>query len=135
MERRFSEINVWVNGTFDVLHIGHIELLKFANKYGKVRVGIDSDERVRLLKGSNRPINTIVDRIDFMKSIKYVESVVSFSTDEELCDRIKEWSTDIIIIGSDYKDRNVIGKELVKDVVFFDRIQGYSSTKIINSND
>lgn len=135
MERRFSEINVWVNGTFDVLHIGHIELLKFASQYGKVRVGIDSDERVRLLKGSNRPINTIVDRIDFMKSIKYVESVVSFSTDEELCDRIKEWSTDIIIVGSDYKDRNVIGKELVKDVVFFDRIQGYSSTKIINSND
>ncbi len=133
MERRFSEINVWVNGTFDVLHIGHIELLKFASQYGKVRVGIDSDERVRLLKGFNRPINTILDRIDFMKSIKYVESVVSFSTDKELCDRIKEWSTDIIIVGSDYKDKNVIGKELVRDVVFFDRIQGYSSTKIINS--
>ncbi len=51
MERRFSEIRVWVNGTFDVLHIGHIRLLEFASKYGKVRVGVDSDDRVKLLKG------------------------------------------------------------------------------------
>ena len=131
MEGRFSEIRVWVNGTFDVLHIGHIKLLEFASQFGEVRVGIDTDERVKKLKGELRPINTIKDRIDFMNSIKYVNSSVSFSTDEELCDRIKEWNTDIIIIGDDYKDTRVIGSNLVKEIIFFDKIDGHSSTKII----
>jgi D-beta-D-heptose 7-phosphate kinase/D-beta-D-heptose 1-phosphate adenosyltransferase len=133
MEGRFSEIRVWVNGTFDVLHIGHIKLLEFASQFGEVRVGIDTDERVKKLKGELRPINTIKDRIDFMNSIKYVNSSVSFSTDEELCDRIKEWNTDIIVVGNDYKDKRVIGSHLVKEVIFFEKIDGYSSTKIIES--
>ena len=124
---------VWVNGTFDVLHIGHIKLLEFASQFGEVRVGIDTDERVKKLKGELRPINSIKDRIDFMNSIKYVNSSVDFSTEEELCDRIKEWNTDIIIIGDDYKDKRVIGSHLVKEVIFFDKIDGYSSTKIIES--
>ena len=133
MERRFTEVKVWVNGTFDVLHIGHIKLLEFASQFGEVRVGIDTDERVKQLKGELRPINNIKDRIDFMNSIKYVNSSVDFSTEEELCDRIKEWNTDIIIIGDDYKDKRVIGSNLVKEIIFFDKIDGYSSTKIIES--
>jgi D-beta-D-heptose 7-phosphate kinase/D-beta-D-heptose 1-phosphate adenosyltransferase len=124
-------IKVWVNGTFDVLHIGHIKLLEFASQFGEVRVGIDTDERVKQLKGELRPINNIKDRIDFMNSIKYVNSSVDFSTEEELCDRIKEWNTDIIIIGDDYKDKRVIGSNLVKEIIFFDKIDGHSSTKII----
>jgi D-beta-D-heptose 7-phosphate kinase/D-beta-D-heptose 1-phosphate adenosyltransferase len=133
MEGRFTKVRVWVNGTFDVLHIGHIKLLEFASQFGEVRVGIDTDERVKKLKGELRPINTIKDRIDFMNSIKYVNSSVSFSTDEELCDRIKEWNTDIIVVGNDYKDKKVIGSHLVKEVIFFEKIDGYSSTKIIES--
>jgi D-beta-D-heptose 7-phosphate kinase/D-beta-D-heptose 1-phosphate adenosyltransferase len=133
MERRFTEVKVWVNGTFDVLHIGHIKLLEFASQFGEVRVGIDTDERVKKFKGELRPINNINDRIDFMNSIKYVNSSVSFSTDEELCDRIREWNADIIIVGNDYKDKKVIGSHLVKEVIFFDKIDGYSSTKIIEN--
>jgi D-beta-D-heptose 7-phosphate kinase/D-beta-D-heptose 1-phosphate adenosyltransferase len=133
MERRFTEVKVWVNGTFDVLHIGHIKLLEFASQFGEIRVGIDTDERVKQFKGKLRPINNINDRIDFMNSIKYVNSSVSFSTDEELCDRIKEWNADIIIVGNDYKNKNVIGSHLVKEVIFFDKIDGYSSTKIIEN--
>jgi D-beta-D-heptose 7-phosphate kinase/D-beta-D-heptose 1-phosphate adenosyltransferase len=129
----YKSIKVWINGTFDVLHIGHIKLLEFANQFGEVRVGIDTDERVKKLKGELRPINNIKDRIDFMNSIKYVHSSVYFSTDEELCDRIKEWSADIIIIGDDYKDKKVIGSHLVKEIIFFDKIDGHSSTKIIES--
>jgi len=133
MERRFSKVKVWVNGTFDVLHIGHIKLLEFASKFGEVRVGIDTDERVKQFKGDLRPINNINDRIDFMNSIKYVNSSVSFSTDEELCNRIKEWNADIIVVGSDYRYKKVIGSNLVKKVIFFDKLDGYSSTKIIEN--
>ena len=133
MERRFSKVKVWVNGTFDVLHIGHIKLLEFASKFGEVRVGIDTDERVKQFKGDLRPINNINDRIDFMNSIKYVNSSVSFSTDEELCNRIKEWNADIIVVGSDYRYKKVIGSNLVKKVIFFDKLDGYSATKIIEN--
>ncbi len=130
MERRFSEIRVWVNGTFDVLHIGHIRLLEFASKYGKVRVGVDSDDRVKLLKGKNRPFNKLEDRIQFLKSIRFVESVVSFNSDLELREQIKSWNSDYIIIGSDYKDKMIIGSDL-SEVIYFDRLEDYSTTKIL----
>ena len=129
-----NETKVFVNGTFDVLHAGHLALLNYAKSLGDyLIVGIDTDERVKQFKGELRPINCIKDRIDFMNSIKYVNSSVSFSTDKELCDRIKEWNTDIIVVGNDYKDKKVIGSHLVKEVIFFEKIDGYSSTKIIES--
>ncbi len=130
MERGFSEIRVWVNGTFDVLHIGHIRLLEFASKYGKVRVGVDSDDRVKLLKGKNRPFNKLEDRIQFLKSIRFVESVVSFNSDLELREQIKSWGSDYIIIGSDYKDKKIIGSDLA-EIIYFDRLEDYSTTKIL----
>ena len=126
-------MRVWVNGTFDVLHIGHIELLKFASVFGKVRVGIDTDSRVKQFKGDGRPVNVWEDRKTMMESIRYVYDVVGFSTDDELRQQIKDWETDVMIVGSDYKDKNVIGSELVKEVIFFDRIEGYSTTNTLKN--
>lgn len=132
MERGLTELRIWVNGTFDVLHRGHIELLTYASKFGKVRVGIDYDERVKSLKGETRPINQWNDRKFFMESIIYVDSVVGFGSNEELENQIKEWNPEYIVVGSDYKDKPVIGSQYCKQVLFFDKIDGYSSTKIIN---
>lgn len=125
-------MRIWVNGTFDVLHIGHLRLIQYANSFGDVRVGIDKDIRVKELKGDNRPINNWFDRVEMMRSIKYVDSVVGFSTDEELREEIKKWGADIMIVGSDYKNKPVIGSELVKEVLFFDKIGNHSTTKIIS---
>lgn len=125
-------MRIWVNGTFDVLHIGHLRLIQYSNSFGDVRVGIDKDIRVKELKGDNRPINNWFDRVEMMRSIKYVDSVVGFSTDEELREEIKKWGADIMIVGSDYKNKPVIGSELVKEVLFFDKIGNHSTTKIIS---
>jgi len=125
-------MRVWVNGTFDVLHRGHIELLKYAHTFGKVRVGIDTDDRVKKLKGDDRPINQFDDRKFFLESIIYVNSVVGFSSDNELENQITKWESDIIVIGSDYKNKRIIGSHLVKNVYYFDRIKDFSSTNIIN---
>lgn len=125
-------MKVWVNGTFDVLHRGHIELFRYAYGFGDVRVGIDYDGRVKQLKGLTRPINLWEDRKFFLESIKYVNSVVGFGSDEELEEQIKLWKPDYMIVGSDYKNKRIIGSQFSKQLLFFDRIENYSSTKIIS---
>ena len=123
---------VWVNGTFDILHRGHFELLKFASELGKVRLGIDYDNTVSELKGPTRPVNVWEDRSFVMSMIKGVDSVVGFATHQDLENSIKNWNPDIIVVGADYRGKDVIGSQYSSEVVFFDRIPNYSSTKIIN---
>ncbi len=123
---------VWVNGTFDVVHIGHIKLLEFANSFGSVTVGLDTDERVRSKKGESRPFNTLVDRMDFISSIRFVDNVVCFNTDEELVNQIKKLEPDVLVIGGEYRYKQIIGLEHVPHIEFFEKIDGYSSSKILN---
>ena len=125
-------MKVWVNGTFDVMHIGHIKLLEFASSFGVVRVGLDTDERIKEKKGENRPINNLKDRMDFINSIRYVESVTFFGSDEQLENRIKEYNPDIMVIGGEYKYKHIIGLEFVPRIEFFEKIPNYSTTKILN---
>jgi len=78
---------VWLNGTFDILHYGHIHLFQHAkNLYPNtiVRVGLDTDERINQMKGSDRPINTLDLRTKFLQSIRYIDEVVTFGSDDEL---------------------------------------------------
>lgn len=125
-------MRIWVNGTFDVLHLGHIRLLEHAASLGELLVGIDTDERVKKLKGDSRPFNNLSERIEFLKSLKSVKNVVSYATDEELIQHIKDWKTDIIVKGSDWKGGIIIGGECVKDIIYFDVVSGKSTTKILN---
>jgi D-beta-D-heptose 7-phosphate kinase/D-beta-D-heptose 1-phosphate adenosyltransferase len=123
---------IWVNGSFDILHIGHIRLLEYANLFGNVRVGIDTDERIKEKKGKDRPYNTLEDRVEFLYSLKYVNSVVTFGNDDELINNIKEYSPDIMVIGNDYNYHSIIGIEYIPLVKFFPKIEGKSTTKILS---
>jgi D-beta-D-heptose 7-phosphate kinase/D-beta-D-heptose 1-phosphate adenosyltransferase len=124
---------VWINGTFDVLHLGHIKLLEKGADLGDfLIVGVDSDRRVSELKGEERPINKLVSRITLLESIKYVDRVLTFDSDEELETLIKTIRPEIMVIGDEYKDKRIIGKEYVKEIVFFPKLDGFSSTHIIN---
>ena len=125
-------MKVWVNGSFDVLHIGHIRLLEHARSFGDVRVGLDSDERIQEKKGENRPVNNLQDRIDFISSIRFVNDVVSFGSDDELICRIKEYKPDLMVIGDDYDYHSIIGIEHIPRVEFFRKIENKSTTKILN---
>jgi len=125
-------MKVWVNGTFDVLHIGHLKLLEYASSFGELRVGIDTDKRVKELKSKDRPFNTTEDRKYFLESLKFVKDVVVFDSRQELIDLVKEYQPDYMIIGDDYKYQIVYGSEHAKQLVFFEKIPKYSTTKILN---
>jgi D-beta-D-heptose 7-phosphate kinase/D-beta-D-heptose 1-phosphate adenosyltransferase len=125
-------MKIWVNGSFDIMHIGHIKLLEYAHTFGEVRVGLDTDYRIRLAKGDRRPYNSLQDRINFISSIKYVHSVVTFNSDEELEYEIKKWGTDIMVIGSDYENKNIVGGHIPERIIFFNRLPDKSTTNILS---
>lgn len=125
-------MKIWVNGTFDVLHIGHIRLLQYASTLGDVRVGIDTDERVKRLKGENRPFNNLGERIEFLASLKYVKDIVTFSNDQELEAHIKTYKPDIMVKGSDWKGGNIIGAKYIPKIEFFDLVENKSTSKILS---
>ncbi len=107
-------------------------MLQFAKqKCDYLSVAIDTDVRVKLLKGHQRPINTQCDRMEFLMSLSAVDEVQMFSTDEELIDLIKLNNPDIMIVGSDYRGKKVIGSEHAHQLIFFNRIEGYSTSKIV----
>lgn len=133
MEGQFTNtIKIWVNGTFDVFHPGHLALLKYAANKGELHVGLDSDRRVREKKGPNRPVFNLEQRKELIESLKFVHSVYVFDTDWELKEMIKRSEANIMVIGSDYEKKEIIGKELFRGIIFFDRIKGISSTEILN---
>ena len=120
---------VVVNGTFDVIHPGHLALLNYAKSLGDfLIVAIDADARVTSLKGPQRPINNQSERKLLLENLKAVDQVVIFNSSSELVDIIKNCA--LMVKGSDYKGRSVIG-EADCQVVYFDRINEYSSTKKI----
>ena len=125
---------VFVNGTFDLLHPGHLYLLNFAKSYGDyLIVGIDTDDRVREKKGPTRPIYNQDDRAFFLSMLKPVNQVEMFSSDKELESLIKGFEPDTMIVGSDWKNKPVIGSQYTSKLVFFDRIEQYATTKTIQS--
>lgn len=123
---------VFVNGTFDVLHPGHIALLRYAVDLGHyLMVAIDTDRRVQELKGAGRPFFDSADRQFMVESISGVDEVVVFDSDQELEDIIRTYAPDIMVKGSDYENKPIIGAEHCGRVEFFERIHEYSSTKTI----
>lgn len=124
-----------VNGTFDILHRGHIELLNYAKSLGdQLLVAIDTDRRVKELKGPSRPINNQEDRKLFLYNLKAVDTVMLFDSKEELVNIMKEYRPDIYVKGSDWKrDRPSTAEEYCKQVIYYDRVGDYSTTNTIKN--
>ena len=121
---------VFTNGCFDILHRGHLELLRYCNKIGqRVIVGINSDKSIKKLKGDTRPVFNQEDRKFILESIRFVDEVVIFDEDTPY-NLIKQINPDIIVKGGDHSPETVVGNDICK-VVIFNYINGYSTTKAI----
>ena len=126
---------IFVYGTFDLLHPGHVSLLSWAKSLGDyLVVGIDTDDRVREKKGSTRPIYNQTDRGIMLVSLSAVDEVRYFDSDESLENLVKEVKPDIIVVGSDWKEKEVVGSQYAGEVRFFDRIGNYSTTNVLESD-
>lgn len=125
-------IKIFVNGSFDVLHTGHLELLNHAKSMGDyLLVALDSDTRISLKKGADRPFNTQLTRSELMANIRAVDEVKIFDTDQQLIDIISDYKPDIMIVGSDWQGKEIIGGCHSKKIIYFDRINHESTTKTL----
>ena len=126
---------VFTNGCFDLIHLGHIELLASSSDLGDVLIiGVNSDSSIQKLKGENRPIIEEDSRVKQLAALEFVDAVVLFHEDtpQKLIEKIKP---DVITKGGDYKAENVVGNEIVTQqngqVVIIPLTQGYSTTSIL----
>lgn len=123
---------IFVNGSFDILHKGHLDLLNYARSLGDyLLVAIDSDRRISEKKGPDRPFNDQQTRYELMYALKSVDEVKIFDSDQELIDIIKDYNPDLMIIGSDWRLKTIIGREYAKEIVFYERSNSESTTKTI----
>lgn len=122
---------VFTNGCFDILHFGHISYLKKAKSFGDVLiVGLNSNDSIKRLKGDSRPINDEFDRMQVLKELECVDFVIMFDEDTPL-NLISKIKPDILVKGADYKDKEIVGSEIVKDVRLVEFIPNKSTSNII----
>jgi len=133
---------VFTNGCFDILHRGHIDYLAKASEAGTVIIlGLNSDASVRRLKGPSRPINDEHARAEIIAALGFIDVVVLFE-EETPYDLIKLVQPDILIKGSDYVVKDIVGHDIVEakngKVLTIDFLEGYSTSliekKIKNNN-
>ena len=131
-EKSFNKKIVFTNGCFDILHRGHVTYLKHAKTLGDILVlGLNSDDSVRRLKGSDRPVNNEQDRAVVLEALECIDYIVIFEENTPL-NLIKNIMPDILVKGGDYKAEDVVGKEYAGRVEIIDFIEGYSTTSTIN---
>ncbi|MCM8786975.1 MAG: adenylyltransferase/cytidyltransferase family protein [Candidatus Omnitrophica bacterium] len=122
---------VFTNGCFDILHPGHIKLLKYAKSKGDVLiVGLNSDESIKKIKGKIRPILDQKARICLLSAISFVDYIVLFDAETPL-ELIKSLKPDYLVKGEDWKKEDIVGREYVKEVFRVKHYPGYSTTNII----
>ena len=126
---------VFTNGCFDLIHLGHIEVIARSADLGDILIiGVNTDNSIKRLKGPNRPIVEEISRAKQLAAFEFVDAVVFFDQDTPI-DLIKIINPNIITKGGDYNTDKVIGNDIVTqndgEVVIIPLTQGYSTTSIL----
>ena len=127
--KKVTDYTIFTNGCFDILHAGHVRLLRYAKSLGdKLVVGLNTDSSVRRLKGETKPINNELNRKFILESIKWVDEVILFDEDTpyNLMKKVKPY---MIVKGGDYKPEDVVGNDIAP-VAIFPLVDDLSSSKI-----
>ena len=127
---------VFTNGCFDILHRGHIEYLAKAADEGDILVvGLNTDNSVRKIKGDNRPVNDEETRASVLGALGFVDAVILFD-EETPYDLIKSVQPDVLVKGSDYKEEDIVGYDIVTasggEIKTIELLEGFSTTGLID---
>ncbi len=125
----------FTNGCFDILHSGHIQLFQQARaRCDKLIVAVNTDESVRRLKGSTRPINDLKERAELLSALKDVDAVISFDADTPIS-LIEHLKPDLLVKGADYRPEEVVGAQFVQSyggkLFLADLLEGRSTSMIV----
>ncbi|MCK4337555.1 MAG: adenylyltransferase/cytidyltransferase family protein [Candidatus Aminicenantes bacterium] len=126
---------VFTNGCFDILHTAHILLFLEAKRCGDIlAVAVNTDESIRKLKGSKRPVFPLEERLEVLDAVEAIDYLLPFSEETPL-EIISQLLPDVLIKGGDWKPEDIVGKQEVARsggrVVIFPFVAGYSTTEII----
>ena len=127
---------VFTNGCFDIIHRGHVDYLAKAASLGnKLIIGLNTDDSVSRLKGPQRPLQDEYSRAMILAAFSFVDKVVFFDEDTPY-ELIKYIQPDILVKGSDYKEEDIVGFDILKskggEVITIDFVEGYSTSNIVN---
>jgi D-beta-D-heptose 7-phosphate kinase/D-beta-D-heptose 1-phosphate adenosyltransferase len=125
----------FTNGCFDILHAGHVSYLRFARSKGeRLIVGVNDDASVRRLKGPDRPVNGVADRMAVLAALEMVDAVVAFGEDTPK-EIVEEITPDALVKGEDWREKGVVGREWVErhggQVHLAPLLDGRSTTSIL----
>jgi D-beta-D-heptose 7-phosphate kinase/D-beta-D-heptose 1-phosphate adenosyltransferase len=128
---------VFTNGVFDLLHPGHVDVLRGARALGDALiVGVNSDASVRRLKGAERPVRPLQDRAYVLAALEVVDAVAAFDEDTPL-ELIRILLPDVLVKGGDYTPETIVGADVVRAaggrVVTIPLTSGQSTTSIIEA--
>ena len=116
--------------TFDLLHAGHILMLKEAKaQCDYLIVGLQTDPTIdRATK--NKPVQSITERFIQLEAVKYIDEIVVYATEDDLIQILKAYNIDVRILGEDYKDKPFTGNDLPIEVYFNKRTHKYSTSEL-----
>lgn len=122
---------VFTNGCYDLLHLGHIKSFQYSKKHGdKLIVAVNSDSSIKRLKGDGRPINNLEERVSSLAYLSMIDMVISFEEDTAI-NVIKAIEPDTYVKGEEYREKELLEAEYVKEVEYVPMIEGTSTTQLI----
>ena len=119
-------------GAFDLLHAGHVVMLKEASENCEyLIVGLQTDPSIDRQQ-KNQPVQSVYERYIQLRAVKYIDEIIPYDTEQSLRDLLEATKIDIRFVGEDYKNKGFTGADLVKDVYFTSRQHSFSSSTLRN---